>query len=177
MRCVALPVTEENFEILGQVIKTPDVAVREPQLKGDGFYHHAELAFMDTHGPVEWGITTFSKRPMITETLEQHFGTPEMLLALDGPFVMPVAPKMLRDGKEVPDESKIFAIYVPQGVGVLFDEGQYQWAPFPLQEKSSVLVGFQPKTWEDNIVIRQLSEPVEIVLPVEANTDAEQGVI
>lgn len=155
-------VTKENFAHIGQVIQIPDVEHTPAQHSGDGFVHHAELAFIHTEDPLEFGITTFSKRPLKTIELEQHAKTEELLLAMDGPFVMPVAPKMVVDGKEAPDLSQLMAIYVKQGEGVIFNKGNFHWAPFTLGERTSVLVGFEPKTWANDIIIFRLEEAIEI---------------
>lgn len=162
MKLKVQEVTKENFAHIGQVIQTPDIEHTPPQLTGDGFVHHAELAFIETKGPLEFGITTFNKRPMKTRQLEQHAQTQEMLLAMDAPFVMPVAPKKVVDGREVPDLTQLMAICVKQGEGVIFHKGNFHWAPFTLGERSSVLVGFEPKTWADDIIICDLDEEIEL---------------
>lgn len=162
MKLKVVEVTKENFAHIGQVIQIPDVENTPAQLQGDGFVHHAELAFIDTVGPLEFGITTFFKRPLKTNRLEQHAQTQELLLAMDGPFVMPVAPKMVVDGKEVPNISRLMAIYVKQGEGVIFHKGNFHWAPYALGERTSVLVGFEPKTWANDIIFYDLDEEIEL---------------
>ena len=158
----AIEVTTENFKEMGQVISIPNPAKDIPKLQGEGFNHYAELAFLDCEGPVEFGITMFNKRDTTVIELEQHAGTQEMLLALDGPFIMPVAPMIEVDGKQVIDENKLFAIKVSQGQGVIFKQGFWHYAPFPLKEQSSVLVGFKPLSWKDDIIMCSLSEPISI---------------
>ena len=160
----AIRITEENFEFMGQVIQIPKEGERAPHLEGDGFKHYGELAIQDCHGPIEFGITKFDKREMVVDRLEQHAKTPELLLALDGPFLMPVAPKIVVDGKEAPDLDKLFAIHVDTAEGVIFKDGYWHLAPFPLKEQSSVLVGFKPRSWADDIIFFDLPEPVEVVL-------------
>lgn len=162
MKLKVQKLTRENFVHIGQVIQIPDAENTPAQHNGEGFVHHAELAFIETEGPLEFGITTFYKRPMKTSQLEQHAKTQEMLLAMNAPFVMPVAPKKVVDGKEMPDMSQIMAIYVNQGEGVIFHKGNFHWAPFTLAEKSSVLVGFEPKTWANDIIIIDLDEEIEL---------------
>lgn len=157
-------VTKDNFKEMGQVITIPNPLETTAQLNGKGFKHFAELAFFEGHGQIEFGITMFDQRTMEVDSLEQHAGTPELLLALDGPFVMPVAPMIIKEGVQLPDETKLFAVRVEQGQGVIFKQGFWHWAPFPITYQSSVLVGFLPKTWEHDIVIKKLKEPVRIVL-------------
>ena len=164
MKLVAKRVNKENFAHMGQVIAIPQRSEVKPSLEGDGFWHVGELAFIDTYGPLEFGITTFDVRPKVTSCLEQHAKTPEMLLALDGPFVMPVAPMIEVEGKQEIDLSRLSAIYVEQGQGVIFKDGYWHWAPFPIERSSSVLVGFKPMTWADDIVIKDLPESVEITI-------------
>jgi ureidoglycolate hydrolase len=152
-------VNNKNFKNLGEIIKIPLDGEKEPTLKSSFFNHYAGLGFIDCSDIVEFGITTFNKRKLEVDKLEQHAKTPELLFAIDGAFVMPVAPIIYQKGEAFPDLNQIKAIKVCQGEGVIFKDGIWHWAPFPYnKEKSSVLVGFKKDTCEDDIIIRDLDK-------------------
>lgn len=158
-------VTPELVKGLGVIIKIPKEGERKPTLETPFFKHYAELGFLDCNDIVEFGITTFKKREFKVDKLEQHVKTPELLYAIDGAFVMPVAPIIYKDGEAYPDLEKIIAIKVGQGEGVIFDDGIWHWAPYPCdKEISSVLVGFKKGTCYDDIIIKDLDEKYLMVL-------------
>lgn len=151
------PVTAENFKKLGKVIKIPKEGEMKPLLESSFFKHYGPLGFIDCEGAVELGITTFRKRELLVDKLEQHAKTPELLYAIDGDFIMPVAPIIYKDGEAYPDLDNIMAMHVKQCEGVIFDDGMWHWAPYPYdKESSSVLVGFKKGTAENDIIIREL---------------------
>ena len=158
-------VCKNNFGDLGSIIKIPVEGEKEPTLKSSFFKHYAELGFIDCNDSVEFGITSFTKREFEVDKLEQHAKTPELLYAIDGVFIMPIAPIIYIDGKAFPDLNKIKAIKVDQGEGVIFKDGIWHWAPYPYnKEKSSVLVGFKKGTCYDDIVIRDLDKKYLMIL-------------
>jgi len=159
------PISAENFSDLGQVITIPVPGERVPTLEKSFFRHYAALAFLDCYGPVELGITTFRKRELKADKLEQHAGTPELLYAIDGDFVMPVAPSHMNGKVAAPDLTRIRAIRVRQGEGLIFQDGMWHWAPFPVQkDPSSVLVGFKIGTAENDILIHDLDHTYIMIL-------------
>lgn len=158
-------VTSENFRDLGQFIRIPAEGEREPTTQSPFFKFYGGLGLMNCHGLFELGICTFKRREFVADQLEQHAGTPELLYALDGPFVMPVAPIIRRNGEAFPDLARVRAIKVNQYEGVIFDDGNWHWAPYPLQETSSVIVGFKKDTGINDIVIRDLEEKIVMVFP------------
>jgi len=164
-KLIVQPVTAENFSKLGKVLRIPVEGEMKPLLESSFFKHYGPLGFIDCEGPVEFGITTFQKRELIVDKLEQHAKTPELLYAIDGGFIMPVAPIILKDGAAYPDLEQIIAIHVKQGEGILFDDGIWHWAPYPYDKNSSsVLVCFKKGTAEDDIVIRGLEEKYLIIV-------------
>lgn len=158
-------VNNENFKGLGEIIKIPIEGEREPTLKSPFFNHYAGLGFIDCSDTVEFGITTFNKRELEVDKLEQHAKTPELLFAIDGAFVMPVAPITYQKGEAFPNLNQIKAIKVDQGEGVIFKDGIWHWAPYPYnKEKSSVLVGFKKGTYDDDIIIKDLEKKYLMII-------------
>ena len=156
-------VNEKNFKEFGQIIKTPAEGSRNPTHQSTGFKFYGELGLIDTKGKIfELGVCTFKKREMIATQMEQHAKTQELLYAIDGDFIMPIAPITQINGAAHPDMDKVTAIKVRQGEGVIFNDGIWHWAPFPLKETSSVLVGFTKDTALNDIVIKDLKEEFAI---------------
>lgn len=152
-------VKQEMFNDFGVVIKIPKEGEKEPTLKSSFFKHYAELGFINCKEPVEFGITTFNKRKLLVEKLEQHANTQELLYAINGDFIMPVAPIVYKGGEAFPEVGKIIAITVGKGEGVIFNDGVWHWAPYPSdKEKSSVLVGFKKGTCHNDIIIKDLPQ-------------------
>ena len=157
-------ISQDFFNDFGTVIKIPKEGERKPTLNTDSFKHYAELGFLDCNDIVEFGITTFKKRDYNVLQLEQHAKTPEFLFAIDGAFIMPVAPITYKNGEAYPNLDKIIAIKVEQGEGVIFKDGIWHFAPYPYdKEKSSVLVGFKKGTCYEDIVIKDLDKKYKMI--------------
>lgn len=158
-------ISQDFFNDFGTVIKIPKDGERKPTLCNDSFKHYAELGFLDCKDIVEFGITTFQKRDFDVLQLEQHAKTPEFLFAIDGAFIMPVAPIIYKNGEAYPDLNKIIAIKVMQGEGVIFKDGIWHFAPYPLDKAiSSVLVGFKKGTCYVDIVIKDLEKKYKMIV-------------
>ncbi len=149
---------ETSFQRYGKIIRIPVFGTKKPLLSSSFFNHYGPLALIACEGNFELGITTFQKRPLVVDELEQHAETAEMLYAIDADMIIPIAAIIIRDGVAVPDESTFTAMHVKQGEGVVFNEGIWHWAPFPFGDKdfSSVLVGFKQHTAEKDIIIKEL---------------------
>jgi ureidoglycolate hydrolase len=145
---------------LGQIIHTPKEGEREPTLQSESFKFYGGIALMNINEVFELGICTFNQRNLETAQLEQHALTQELLFAIDGDFIMPVAPIIQKKGDSWPDLDKLVAIRVRMGEGVVFNDGIWHWAPFPLKERSSVIVGFEKDTANKDLVIRDLDSMI-----------------
>lgn len=154
----------ESANGYGDLIRIPVAGEREPLLSSDFFNHYGPMAQMPCDGLFELGITTFKNRPLIVDKLEQHAMTAELLLALDGPMIIPIAKIKTEDSVAMPDERTIKALYIEKGEGIAFYEGMWHWAPFPAgdTEFSSVLVGFKADTAQDDIIIKDLENEYQI---------------
>ena len=145
---------------LGQIIVTPKEEQREPTLHSEDFKFYGGLAVMNIKNVFELGICVFNQRALETDQMEQHAQTQEFLFAIDGDFIMPVAPIIQKNGEPWPDLDHMVAIRVPMGQGVVFNHGIWHWAPFPLKAKSSVIVGFEKDTADEDLVIRDLDSKI-----------------
>ncbi|MBA7493163.1 hypothetical protein ES702_03719 [subsurface metagenome] len=156
-------VTADNFRDFGQVITIPTEGSLVPTTESEFHKFYGGLGFMTLREVMEFGVCTFKKRDLIVNQMEQHAQTQELLFAIDGDFIMPVAPILTQNGEAFPGTGKIIAIRVHQGEGVIFNHGIWHWAPFPLKETSSVIVGFEKDTAHNDITIRDLEEKIIMV--------------
>jgi len=145
---------------LGQIIVTPKEGEREPSLQSEDFKFYGGIALMNIKNVFELGICVFNQRALETNELEQHAQTQELLFAIDGDFIMPVAPIVQKNGEAWPDLDRVVAIRVPMGQGVVFNHGVWHWAPFPLKASASVIVGFEKDTADKDLVIRDLDSKI-----------------
>jgi len=169
-KSVAQPITapvrlleEKSFKRLGQIIRIPEEGSRKPTLQSEAFKFYGNLGIVAVKDKFELGVCTFRKRKLETTQLEQHAQTQELLYAIDGDFIMPVAPIKKIRGAAYPNLDRLEAVLVKQGEGVIFHDGIWHWAPFPVKRKSSVLVGFNKGTAKNDLVIRDLDVAVVMV--------------
>lgn len=98
------------------------------------------------------------KREMIIDEAEQHLGTAEFLLPLDGDIVMFVAP-----ASATLEPDKIRAFQVPQGTMVSISAGVWHKAPFPVEaEVVHSLVILPPLTYLKDCPVVRLEKPMSI---------------
>lgn len=154
-------VTPENFKAFGKVIAVPKD--RKPDAQSEIQTYYGQLAIMQCTGSIQLGICVAKQRENIVEELEQHAQTQELLAALRGDFLVPVAPSLVEGGKAVPDVEHALAVRVNQGEGILFDTGIWHWTPYPVGETCDVLVGFKTDTPKDDFVASKLKEKFLIV--------------
>jgi ureidoglycolate hydrolase len=150
------PLDPDVFRPLGQVLRIPEDGSRRPTLQNESFKFYGGLGLVAVKDTFEFGVCTFKRRHLETRQLEQHAQTPELLYAIDGDFIMPVAPIKRARGLARPDLARLQAILVRQGEGVIFKDGIWHWAPFPVKKSSSVLVGFKAGTAKRDLIIRDL---------------------
>jgi len=154
-------VTPDGFKKFGKVIAVfPD---RAPDAQSEIQTYYGQLAIMQCTDSIQLGICVAKKRENIVEELEQHVESPELLAALRGDFLVPVAPSITVDGKAVPDVEHAVAFRVNQGEGILFDVGVWHWTPYPVGESCDVLVGFKTDTPKNDFIASGLKEKFVIV--------------
>jgi hypothetical protein len=157
----------KNMDIskIGKIIGIPEEGSMIPSVESSFFRHYGPLGYLACSDAFELGIATFNKRDLVFQQLEQHVKTQELCFAINGDFVMPVAPTRITDGAEYPDEDSIMAIHVKTGEGVILENGIWHGAPYPYGDKkqSSVLVLFKKDTVATDITFRELSAKYTLV--------------
>ena len=153
-------VTPENFKAFGKVISV--AAKSQPDTQSDIQTFYGQLALMECHGSIEFGVCVAKNRAFVVDTLEQHAETAELLAALRGDFITPVTTSVMIDGKEYPDMEQIVAVRVNQGEGVVFDKGIWHWTPYAVTESCDVLVAFKTDTPKNDFIASNLSNEIII---------------
>lgn len=142
----------DSFAPFGQLITAPeDVAVEPGAVHG-----WARMATTVFSGEVEVGWLKLLHRPAEVTRMEHHLGTPEMLIPLDVPLLVPVAPA--DDSPDaVPDPEQIEGFVVKPGEALIMDKSGWHWLPFPTEgESGSCLIIFAKDTPDHDLLIRDL---------------------
>lgn len=110
-------------------------------------------------GKVSVGFLTPKKRANTFQQMERHLQTPEMLVALKGDVVVPMA-LANHPGKDKPEADKVAAFKIKQGTAVIMNTGVWHWVPYPIEvEEASLLVIFRQETPSTDLVVEALPEP------------------
>jgi ureidoglycolate lyase len=148
------PLTTESFAPFGQLITVPDELEVEP-----GAVHGwSRMATAEFPGEVEVGWLKVVKRPAEVSQMEHHLGTPEMLVPLDVPLLVPVAPAD-ENADAIPDPDRIEAFVVEPGQALIFDKSGWHWLAFPMEgESGACLIIFAKDTPDHDLLIRDLPD-------------------
>jgi len=149
----AMDVTSENFAKFGSVVGAPTVA---PTSQAPSYKFWSDLANYHIEGETEIGLCTVYRQPRMEITgVERHLKSPEILIPIDAPFILPLLP----DGKP---ESELEAFRVDIGQAVIVGSGVWHGACLPVgKPESSYFVIFRRRTpYED--VEKKLLPPVLI---------------
>lgn len=166
--------TPEKLQGLAQLIRVPIEASLMPT-EASAVQFFGELAVIACRGEFEIGICTYRRRPLEVDQMEQHVGTQELLVAIDDDFLMPIAPSRPRGvvagsgsaspaGAAVPELSRLLAVRVRRGEGLVFGEGVWHWAPYPVRQESFALVGFRRGTAKNDMTVCRLEERITLCI-------------
>ena len=148
------PLTTETFAPFGQLVTMPDELKIEPGAV-HGWSRRATAAFP---GEVEVGWLKLLQRPAEVSQMEHHLGTPEMLVPLDVPLLVPVAPAD-EAANAVPDPDRIEGFVVRPGQALVFDRSGWHWLAFPMEgETGACLIIFAKDTPDHDLLIRDLPD-------------------
>lgn len=144
------PITEDNFKKFGKVVKSPK---GEPTAQAADFKFWSDIANYEIDGSTEIGICTVYKQPKnIINGMERHLETPEILIPIDAPFVLP----LLKEG-ETEEQSKAFQVDI--GEAVIIDKAVWHGACLPVgKEESSYFVIFRKGTPNEDVYKKEIKE-------------------
>lgn len=146
----AKPISEENFRRFGRVAVRPS---SEPLAADDTFAFWSDVANYEIDGETEIGFcTVYGHDRNLVDWMERHQRTPEVLVPIDGAFVLPV----------MTDAEEVEAFLVEPGTAVVIGQGVWHSACKPVgRDETTYFVVFRRGTPAEDVAKRDI-KPVEI---------------
>lgn len=143
----AKKLTKTGFAPFGGSVTAP---VAAPTSEDATYKFWSDIADYRIDGSTEIGICTVYRQPHAEiRGMERHLRTPEILIPIDGPFILP----LLLEGKTDPE-----AFFVNVGEAVAIDEGVWHGACIPVaKEQSSYYVIFRKGTPHEDVVKKDVA--------------------
>lgn len=150
MEIKAKIITTENILSFGKAVVGASGA---PTSQASDYKFWSDIMSYQIDGETEVGICTVYKQNESTITgMERHLNTPEILIPIDGPFMLP----LLKD-KNKPEETETFILEV--GQAVVINEKVWHGACLPYgKEECSYFVIFKKGTPFNDIEKTEISE-------------------
>jgi ureidoglycolate lyase len=128
MKIRVVDATPETLSSFGQVVLSPSGS---PTSQAASYKFWSDIAHYAIHGETEIGICTVYRQPIAEICgMERHLRTPEVLIPIDAPFMLP----LLREG----DPAAAAAVFlVKPGEAVVIHEGVWHGACLPVGRASS----------------------------------------
>lgn len=147
-------ISDQNFCQYGQVVSFPESAPTAQSLE---FKFWSDLAHYYIDGESEIGICTVYYQPKsVVSCLERHVETPEILIPIEAPFLLP-----LLLNKE--ESEKVAVFQVNLGEAVIVNQGVWHGACLPVgRQESSYFVIFKRGTPHTDVEKKPV-QPIEIV--------------
>ena len=135
----------------------------EPEESGPDFSNHRVLGPAELGDPPIMGELVCRKRPPVIGRLERHLRTSEILVALDGDVVVPVAAPEVDPARCAPGDVR--ALPLRRGQALWLDRGAWHLLPFPVRaEQVTLLLLFREGTAGHDLEFRDLGQPIGIAL-------------
>lgn len=154
MKIESKRISRENFKKFGKVVSYPS---GKPTSEAADYKFWAGIADYNIDGETEIGICTVYRQKESTITgMERHLRTPEILIPIDGAFIIP----LLIDGEE---QYKSEAFKVELGEAVAINDGVWHGACIPAdKDESSYFVIFRKGTSHTDVEKKNI-ESMEII--------------
>lgn len=135
--------SSESFSEFGTVIAVPN---SEPTKQGDGWRCWNYISMMSVDTDIGLGIVETSTRPYEIELMERHDQREEMLLAVEGDIIQPVATyETLVDGNEKPKIDRVRCFLIKKGQGIILRKGIWHSPAFPVKGDTNYLFAIEKK--------------------------------
>lgn len=156
MKINVVEATPESFRKFGSVFKIPRGA---PLAETELFRYWSDVSRYTVEGQTEIGWCTVFRQPaMKVSGIERHLRTPELLIPVDAPFILPVL-------KEGDSADKLEAFRVEVGEAVVIGDGVWHGACIPAgpveKTESSYFVIFRRGTPAEDVIKKEIP-PVTI---------------
>lgn len=138
MKIVPERIKENNFSTFGSVVILPN---KEPTSEAADYKFWSDIAKYQIDGETEIGLcTVYKQKEDSVSGMERHLHTPEILIPVDSPFILP----LFTDGSYV-DQAK--AYIVKPGEAVVINKGVWHGACLPVDaDKATYFVIFRRNT-------------------------------
>lgn len=138
-----LRITADRFHAYGKVLQAPE---SEPTAADATFSFWSDLINYRIDGETEIGLCTVYRQDVPRVTwMERHARTPELLIPIDAPFILPVVPE------DAPDHA-VEAFQVDLGEAVLIGPGVWHSACHPVgQDVATYFVLFRRGTPQEDV--------------------------
>ncbi len=155
MKIRARHITTQNFASFGRIVIAPR---GRPTSQAAEYKFWSDIADYAIEGETEIGMcTVYRRRTQEISGMERHLRTPEILIPIDAPFVLP----LLSDGAP---EKDVKAFRVDLGEAVVINNGVWHGACLPVRKKSSsYFVIFRKQTPHEDVEKKPV-QPFEIAL-------------
>jgi ureidoglycolate hydrolase len=149
----AKKVDKENFGKFGSVVK---LSSKAPTSSDATYKFWSNLADYKINGRTEIGLCTVYKQAINEiSCVERHLSTPEILIPVDAPFILP----LLLEGEP---ESNLESFIVKIGEAVVINDGVWHGACLPVgKNESSYFVIFKLDTPSSDVEKKNI-QPVQI---------------
>lgn len=141
-------ISSENFARYGRVARLPDGA---PTAEDATFRYWSDAAHYGIDGETEIGFCTVYRQDEPTVTwMERHARTPELLIPIDGPFLLPV----MGEGEDA--EVEVFEAL--PGEAVVIGQGVWHSACHPADaDAATYFVVFRRGTPQEDVTKKDLA--------------------
>lgn len=148
-------ISAENFKKFGSVVTTPE---GKPTSEAADYKFWSDIADYKINGNTEIGIcTVYRQKENKITGMERHLKTPEILIPIDGAFVLPL---LLQGDPE--DKTEAFKVNI--GEAVKINDAVWHGACLPADKKeSSYFVIFRKGTPYEDVEKKNVT-PLEISL-------------
>lgn len=147
----AVHATATSFSAFGKIVSRPTGL---PTSQAADYKFWSDIADYEIHGETEIGICTVYAQPQQRITgLERHLRTPEILIPIDAPFILPL----------YGEDGRVEAFRVDIGEVVVVNTGVWHGACLPVEAPAaSYFVIFRKNTPHEDVEKKTIS-PVDIL--------------
>ncbi|MEO8398551.1 MAG: ureidoglycolate lyase [Ignavibacteriaceae bacterium] len=143
-------ISEENFKLFGKVLAA---AEGNPTSQSQSYKFWSDIINYKIDGETEVGICNVYKQPEnLIEEMERHLRTPEILIPIDAPFVLPLL--STEAGSE-----KVEAFKVGVGQALKIDDAVWHGPCIPADKKEcSYFVIFRRGTPQEDVEKKKIQK-------------------
>lgn len=152
MKLKVIEATPDSFRPYGRVFKIPR---SQPLAETDQFRYWSNIAEFTIQGATEIGwCTVFRRGGASVRGVERHLRTPEILIPVDAPFILPVM-------KEGDSEEDLKAFKVNVGEAIVIGDGVWHAPCIPVGKKeSSYFVIFRKGTPQEDVTKKEIGKMI-----------------